>query len=273
MSPIRRLYSRFTQNERARKAGRAQLKAAKTGDHEQYLSLISAYIDIAHVYFGSTLAESVETRSQRASALFLELWKHIQYAERLSDFEYMLASALIQSTPNNCSIQSPEPLVTKVRRLAPDIRFALLAYEFEKWPIRWVKLVMRMRPTQLHRLLAQARCELCGVNWDSLALEERNCLAEISLSMDESPNIRRNQKISAKTSEFPQVTEIKAEWLELHPQLVEVRHRFIPTQPTREKTLETTLNSIIQVSPIKPPFMDRIVNSVHFSRHETIKIS
>ena len=69
---------------------------------------------------------------------------------------------------------------------------SLLAYEFEKWPIRWVKLIMRMRPSQLHRLLAEAAVTL-WVGWESLAQEERNCLEAISSAMDDSANIRVNQ--------------------------------------------------------------------------------
>ena len=197
----------------------------------------------------------------------------MSYAERLSDFEFMLASALIENAPTDGPISSPEPIVTKVRLLAPRVRFALLAYEFEKWPMRWVKLVMRMRPSELHRLLAEARCELCGVSWESLSTEERDCLECISVAMDQCPNVRTNKALCERISDSPRVLEIKAEWLELRPELVEVRMRFTPDQDAREQVLADILAAIVSVPMQRPGLMDRVVNSVHFSRHERIKVS
>jgi len=47
--------------------------------------------------------------------------------------------------------------VVKLRLLDPDTRFAFVAYELEKWPLRWVALVLRKRPLALHRLFAEHR--------------------------------------------------------------------------------------------------------------------
>lgn len=256
-----------------RKAGRAHLLAAKKKDPEQYLGLIANYIDLAYTYYASCHAEAVDCRRQRVTHLFVQLWRKLGYAERLSDFEYMLGQALIDSSSNQGRITSPEPMVTKVRMLPPRVRFALLAYEFEKWPTRWVKLVMRMRPQELHSLLAQARCELCGVSWDSLASEERACLIQICEAMDCCPNIAKNKAIHTRSKDFPRVMDIKAEWLELRPQLVEVRLRFIPDQSEREQLMTSILDAIDQLPIERARIMDRMVNSVHFSRHEPIELS
>ena len=273
MGSIRRFFNSLKGSTHARKAGRAQLKAAKTEDSEQFLALASSYIDLAHAYYGSTLAEPVEQRRDRVSRLFLELWRNLRYAERLSDFEFMLASALVENASSEGPITSPEPMVTKVRLLPPRVRLALLAYEFEKWPMRWVKLVMRMRPSELHRLLAEARCELCGVSWESLSGEERDCLEAISVSMDQCPNVRANKALSNRISQYPRVLQIKAEWLELRPELVEVRMRFTPDQEAREQVMADILAAIVAVPMQRPALVDRMVNSVHFSRHERIKVS
>ena len=273
MGSFRRFITGLGHTTQLRRAGRSHLKAAKKENREQFLSLVSGYIDLAHAFYGSTLAEPVELRRERVTSLFLELWRNLRYAERLSDFEYMLATALIENAPIDGPISSPEPMVTKVRMLAPRVRFALLAYEFEKWPIRWVKLVMRMRPSQLHRLLSEARCELCGVSWESLALEERNCLEAISSAMDDCTNIEANKVVCERIKTFPRVSEIKAEWLEMRPELVEVRLRYIPEQAERETVLSSILNAISGVPMQRPPLVDRVVNSVHFSRHEKIQVS
>jgi hypothetical protein len=273
MSSLQSFLFRLTHSTPERKASRAHLKQAKTGDAEAYLALCVHYLDLALVYFGGCLHESVETRFARVEQVFTALWQHLPYAERVSDFEFMLASALIDNAPENGPLASSEALVTKLRLLAPESRFALIAYEFENWPLRWVALLMRVRPRSMHRLLSEARCELCGVSWESLAEEERLCLEAVSFSLDNSPNLRANKELSQRVSTYPRVGEIKALWLELRPELVEVRHRYLPVAPDRERLMGNILKSAQTAPMSKPPFMDRVVNTVHFARHARIKVS
>jgi hypothetical protein len=263
---------RHTHANLERKASRSNLRQAKAGDAESYLSLSAKYMDLALIYFGGCLRESTETRFARVEQVFTALWQHLPYAERVSDFEYMLASALLDNAPEG-HIDSSEALVTKLRLLAPKNRFAFIAYEFENWPIRWVALLMRVRPRALHCLLSEARCELCGVSWESLAQEERDCLEAVSFSMDESPNLRANKELCCRTSNYPRVTEIKALWLELRPELVEVRHRYLPSSSDRELLLGNILKAVQSAPMNQPRIVDRIVNTVHFTRYTKIKVS
>lgn len=247
--------------------------AAKKGDAEQYLALAANYLGLAQAYFGNSLHEDRQTRLDRSGQIFTALWQHLPYAERLSDFEYMLASSLIENSPMDGPIHSSDPLVTRIRLLAPRVRFSFLAYEFERWSPRWVTLVMRSKPKALHRLLSEARCELCGVSWDSLSREERDCLEAVSFSFDKCPNLRTNKVLSKRVSQYPRVSEIKAQWLELRPELVEIRHRYLPNQEEREATLNGILADISQRPMQHPALVDRVLNSVHFSRHARIKVS
>ena len=273
MGSLRDYLFRLTHATPERKARRQQLKQAKKGDTEAYLALTSNYLDLSLVYFGGCLHEDFELRISRVEEVFKALWQHLPYAERVSDFEFMLACALIESAPDKGSILSPEALVTKLRMLAPDSRFAFIAYEFEKWPLRWVALLMRVRPHALHRLLSEARCELCGVSWESLNQRERDCLETISVSMDQSPDLRVNKALSRQISTFPRVGEIKALWLELRPELVEVRHRYLLNPENRERLLGSILAFVQSAAMNQPKLVDRVVNSVHFTRHEKIKVS
>lgn len=273
MGSIRRYFFRLFNSTTERKVCRAQLKAAKTEDHQQYLALAANYASLAQAYFGATAHEDAEIRIARVEQIFLGLWQHLRYAERLSDFEFMLSSALIESAPEEGPIQSTEPLVTKLRLLAPRTRLAFIAYEFEKWPARWVALVLRIRLDALHQLLSEARCELCGISWESLCDEERECVKAVSVSLDKSPDIKFNKTLSNRLSLYPRVGQIKAQWLELRPELVEVRHRYIPTQGERDQLLKNIYNSILEAPMDRPPLVDRIVNSVHFSRHRKIEVS
>ncbi|HAV13414.1 MAG TPA: hypothetical protein DCX06_08005 [Opitutae bacterium] len=273
MGSIRRYCFRLFNSTTERKVSRSQLKAAKNEDHEQYLALAANYADLAQAYYGATVSEPAEIRIARVEQVFLGLWQHLRYAERLSDFEFMLASALIESAPEDGPIQSPEPLVTKLRLLDARTRFAFIAYEFEKWPIRWVTLVLRTKLNALHRLISEARCELCGVSWESLSDEERDCLVDVSVSLEKSPNLKFNKALSHRVSLYPRVSEIKSLWLELRPELVEVRHRYIPSQDERDQLLKNIFNVILESTMETPPFVDRMVNTVHFSRHRKIDVS
>lgn len=273
MGSLRDYLFRLTHATPERKASRRHLKQAKNGDTEAYLALTSNYLDLSLVYFGGCIHEDYELRISRVEEVFKALWQHLPYAERVSDFEFMLACALIDSAPQKGTILSPEALVTKLRMLAPDNRFAFIAYEFENWPLRWVALLMRVRPRALHGLLSEARCELCGVSWESLAESERECLEALSVAMDQSPNLRANKVLSRQIETFPRIGEIKALWLELRPELVEVRHRYLLNPEDRERLLGNILH-FVQTAPMnQPKLVDRFVNSVHFTRHAKIKVS
>lgn len=273
MGKLNQYFFRLTHCTPERKASRALLKAARKASPEQYLALASHYIGLVQAYFGNTLHEERKTRLDRTAQIFTTLWQHLPYTERLSDFEYLLASTLIDNSPENSPIRSEDPLVTRIRLLHPRVRFAFLAYEFERWSPRWVALVMRYKLRMLHRMLSEARCELCGVSWDSLSKEERNCLEAISLSLDKCPNLRVNQALSQRIAEFPRVSGIKAQWLELRPELVEIKHRYIPSQAEREVMLGSILSGISRQPMQHPALVDRVLNSVHFSRHSRIKVS
>lgn len=249
------------------------LAAAKKGDREQYLALAANYLGLAQAYFGNSLRENPRTRRDRTGQIFTALWQQLPYAERLSDFEFMLASSLIGNTPENGPVQSVIPLVTRIRLLSPGVRFAFIAYEFERWSPRWVALVMRCKPRALHRVLSEARCELCGVSWDSLCREERDCLEAVSFSFEKCPNLRVNKALAKRVSRYPRINDIKAQWLELGPELVEARHRFLPEREEHEASLNRILSDISQTSMRRPTLVDRVLNTVHFSRHARIKVS
>jgi hypothetical protein len=273
MGQLRRYLLRLTHASPERKACRSLLSAAKKGDREQYLALATHYLGLAQAYFGNSLREHPRTRLDRTVQIFTGLWQHLPYAERLSDFEFMLASSLIDNTPENGPLHSKIPLVSRIRLLKPHVRFAFIAYEFAKWPPRWVALVIRRNPKALHRLLSEARCELCGVSWDSLCHEERDCLLAVSFSFEKCPNLRVNKALAKRIARYPRVSEIKAQWLELVPELVEARHRFIPEGEARDAALDAILSDISQKPMRHPALVDRVLNSVHFSRHARIKVS
>ena len=273
MNSLRRFFFRITHGNPERKANRSLLKRAKSGHVESYLVLVANYIDLPMVYFGTSTHEDFHLRHARVEQVFIALWQHLPFAERLSDFEYMLASALLENTPKSGGLSSPEALVIKLRLLAPKNRLALIAYEFENWPLHWVALLLRIRAHSLHNLLSEARCELCGISWESLAEEERECLEAISAAMDKSPNIRTNKSLSRRVASCPRVSQIKALWLELRPELVEVRHRYLLEKAKREQVLGNILQAV-KIAPMnQPPFVDRVVNTVHFARHAKIKVS
>lgn len=273
MGFTRRFFDWLKRADPARKAARSHLKAAKRGDREQYLALAANYIDLAQTFFGCSFSEPTGLRMARVTQLFNELWQNLPYAERLSDFEFMLAQALIDSTSDQKLTTSKNALVTKLRLLHAPSRFAFLAYAFGNWPLRWIALVMRIKSPALHRLLSEARCELCSIGWESLSTEERDCLEAISAKLDTCSTLRVNRSLSKRMSQVPRVKEIKALWLELRPELVEVRMRYILNQEDREELLSNILDATTAEAMQRPALVDRMVNTVHFSRHSKIKVS
>jgi hypothetical protein len=270
---LRLHYMRLIHASPERRASRALLSNAKKGDFEQYLALASHYVGLVQAFYGNTLHEPAETRMARTGQLFIALWHNLRYAKRLSDFEYMLAEALINSGLDDGPIISPEPLIMRIRMLSPRVRFAFLANELDQWPVRWVALVLRIRSRHLHQLLAEARCELCGFSWDSLSEGEQSCLQAISASLEYCPKLKHNIALCKRIHAYPRVGEIKAHWLEMRPQLVEVRHRYLPPPAEDAAILRHILSGITETAMVQPRLVDHLVNSVHFSRRSQIKVS
>jgi hypothetical protein len=273
MRSIRRFFDWFNRSDPARKAARSQLKNAKHGDREQYLTLAANYIDLAQTFLGSSFAESTEQRIDRAARLFYELWLNLRYTERVSDFEFMFAQALIESCSNDHQLTASEPLILRLRQLEPQSRFAFLAYTSGHWKQCWIALVMRVKRRTLHQILSQTRCKLCGISWESLSTDERDCLIAISSQLDSCPNVRACKSLSQRTGSYPRVMEIKAQWLELRSELVEVHMHYQLKQHEREQLLTKILDAIADGSMQRPALVDRMVNTVHFSRHSKIQVS
>ena len=273
MDQLRQSLLRLSHSSPERKASRALLTAAKKGDTEQYLTLAAHYLDLAQGYFETSLQRERQHHLDRTGQIFAALWQHLPYAERLSDFEYMLASSLVGNTPVKGSFHSDDPVLRRIRLLEPQIRFAFLAYEFERWSPRWVSLLMRCKYKALHRMISEVRCDLCGIDWRTLQPEERNCLEAISLSLDACPNLKVNKALAKRLSKYPRITEIKAQWLEIRPVLVEIRHRYILKPEEREACLNRILSDISRKPMRRPALVDRVINTVHFSRHAQIEVS
>ena len=273
MDYIRRPFDRLKRSDHARSVARSNLRAAKNADREQYLALAANYIDLSQTFLGCSFDEPAAERTTRMTRLFQGLWQNLPYAERLSDFEFMLAQALIESSPEKGSLASPEPLIVKLRQLAPSTRFALLAYTCGNWPLRWVALAMRIKGPALHQLLSEARCTLCDISWESLALEEQNCLESISVALDQAPNVRANLALSKRTQAYPRIMTIKAQWLELRTELVELRLRQTSEQERYEHLLTNILSTTADKAMQRPALVDRMLNTLHFSRHDKIKVS
>lgn len=272
LDQLQRFILRATNASPERKACRALLKQAKKGDQEQFLALASHYIALVQAYFGNCLHEEQEIRAERTCQIFISLWQRISYAERVSDFEYMLACSLIDNAPDG-PVESEETIVTRLRLMAPHVRFAFLATELDQWPLRWVALVLRIRTQLLHRILAQARCELCDIPWDSLSKEEQDKLEAVSAGLEKCLDVKANKALAKRLAAYPRISEIKAQWLELRPEIVEIRHKYLPSSEQNEAILKQILTGIADAPMRKPALVDRLVNTVHFSRHSRIKVS
>ena len=75
------------------------------------------------------------------------------------------------------------------------------------------------------------------------------------------------------TANYPRIYSIRGHWLELKSDLVEVKMRYKPDIVNREDILKNLLELTNQTSVIRPAIVDRMVNTIHFSRQRKIKIS
>ena len=90
---------------------------------------------------------------------------------------------------------------------------------------------------------------------------------------DHQPNIRRSKAISKQSHSCPEVTQIKAEWLELRAKIVEIHLRYRISEKEREYILRSLLESVPEAFMQKPGMVDRLINSVHFIKHKSIQAS
>lgn len=274
---IRRSWGRVLQTRRERAAGRAYLKeACLHHSREAFLALAARYINLVYLDSLAVSAVADTPPRERIIRIFSRLWQHLRYAGRLSDFERMLARTLTGNAPSGktaaASLESNAPLL-RLGGLAPLHRFVYITYELEKWPLGWVALAVRLRPSRLHRPLAAARCELCDISWESLEPTERDCLEVLSASFDNHPDLRGMRALSHRFREVPKVAGIKAQWLELRSEMVEQRLLALPEDGERERILHEILEAISQESMYRPALFDRLVNSVRFSRPPRIQVS
>ena len=256
-----------------RSAARLLLKSAKRGDREQYLSLAANYIDFTQYFLSCISGKCKEKRITLVALLFNELWKNLPYVKRLSDFEFMLATALIEGTRDQILTTSSCTIINRIRSLSPQRQFIYLAHTLGNWPLRWIALATRSRPSRMHRILSEIRCELCATSWEALKKEEKKCLEAISVELNNYPNVQINKSLCKRTLAHPRVMEIKANWLELRAELVEIRIRNALDPRERESLLSGILDAITDGSMKQPALIDRMLNVVQFSRHAKIKVS
>ena len=273
MEAIKSILSRSGRLAPSRNTRRAELRAARNRDSEQYLAICSSYLDLVSTYYGCSYSETGEARRKRVTELFIRIWQQLKYTERLSDFEYLLTKLLTEDATPQEPTSSSDPIKELLRKLPPHARFALIAYEMEHWPVRWLALALRKNSKRIHTLLSETRCKLCRINWESLNGEARQCLLAISRMFDHQPNIRRSKAISKQSHSCPEVTQIKAEWLELRAKIVEIHLRYRISEKEREYILRSLLESVPEAFMQKPGMVDRLINSVHFIKHKSIQAS
>ena len=112
MNSLRRFFFHVTHANPERKANRSLLKRARSGHVESYLVLVANYIDFPWSILGASTHEDFHLRHARVEKVFIALWQHLPFAERLSDFSSICWPAHCwKISQNQVASHHPKPLL------------------------------------------------------------------------------------------------------------------------------------------------------------------
>ncbi len=252
----------IARNAAPRPALRKQLRLAIQGDHHVYLSLVDQYLNLVVEYLYLNGGGCTSEVSDTAQRLFFRLWELLPYTSRLSDFERMLTLALI-GEKGSLSI-SHNVLKSKIMRIRPYFRFLLVSHEMENWHRHWISLACRLKSKDLHDLILNMRCEMCGIDTSLLKDEERHCLNEICRDLESPFNLNKRAAMCTTIKQYPKIKDFKARWLEMKCELVELRQEIRLTNQDSERFIKELGNNLHSAKILQPQWVDRVFNIIHF---------
>ncbi len=264
MSPFRHLRRIQHLRDIPRVQLRYWLKVGSRGDKKAYLSLIRCYINLVLEYLYFSGFEVEEERREVARKIFHGAWSRLQYANRVSDFEYLLFRILILHSAPIESIR--DSLARQIANLPPYQRFALVAREMEDWHPYWIGLAGRVKPKTISQWLKDSRCLLAHLESQDLCSRNRRVLKGVSRSFDRDLSDSKKLKLARHLEEYPRVKAFKSEWLELRCALIELRQDLrLPDEDQETFILELGMR-LTADSFIQPLLIHRIFNFLRFNR-------
>jgi hypothetical protein len=252
----------IARNAAPRPALRKQLRLATQGDHHAYLSLVDHYLNLVVEYLYLNGGGPISEVSDKAQRLFFRLWELLPYTSRLSDFERMLALALIGEKGSSSTSQNA--LMSKIMRIRPYFRFLLITNEMENWHRHWIGLASRLKTKDLHDFILNMRCEMCGIDTSLLLNEERHCLNEICLDLESPFNLKKRAAMCAWIKQYPKIKNFKARWLEKKCELVELRQEIRLSNNDSKRFIQALGSNLHSAKILQPQWVDRIFNTIHF---------
>ncbi|MFW5883031.1 MAG: hypothetical protein ACOCVG_01555 [Verrucomicrobiota bacterium] len=249
----------------SRRERRQSMRAAARGDRSAFLGLTRAYLPLAAEYLAlSGYADSAE-REAALVRLFAELWTRVSYAQRLSDFERMLAEALIQTPAQELDECG---LAAQVSSLDSRNRFLLVAHELEDWPLRWLGLATGLKVEDLRARMVRLRCYFAGLEPASLDDRGHHALHCIASTIGQPLTLKQQAHLCETVRQSEAVKEFRANWLEVRCDLIERRQDLRGELEQRQADiLHGIANAITYAEPRRPRIVEQVANRLAFSRY------
>lgn len=243
---------------------RALLRQAARGDRQAYVALAAEYFDLIseHLYLCNfDRADSL----QKAESLLRDAWRHLPYLKRLSDWERFLAARLMEVEVGSTYSREgrrPQALV----ELESEAKFALIAFDLEKWSYHWLSLALRVPPVELRETLFKARCKLLNLDLSTASRKTRRCLERISADLDgQLTDLQRRQVLQNVCSDEA-AKNFKSHWLDYRCHLIEMRQQIRFETHERDAFLESVVKDLSLEGMLRPSILTRLRNLFSFQQ-------
>lgn len=241
---------------------RRQLRLARKGNLHAYRLLAAPYFNLVteYLFFCNWNRDEI---LRQAELVFRETWKRLPYLNRLSDWEQLLATTLVQvvQAPDR---PSPIERPGRLAYLDPKDKLAIIAFDLENWSYYWLGLALRKRPDEVGETLLRARCEILGFEAGREDRPVRRLLRQVSEDIDGQICGRKRSQIQQRLARNPVARDFKCRWLEVRCSLVETR-QDVRFSPEERRVFLGALENLSKEEMMRPPLTARARNLVSFA--------
>lgn len=248
---------------------RRQLRLARHGHLHAYRQLVDSYFDLVTEYLFLCNGDRHAVLHQ-AETVFREAWKRLPYLKRLSDWEHVIASTLINIRTAPAALPADHG-PGRLKLLEAREKFALVAFDLERWSYYWLGLALRQSPETVGLTLFHARCRLLDFDPGNGKRPVSQLLKQVSRDLDGEVPPRKRGPIQQRLSRNPTARDFKSRWLDARCELIEMRQRMRFPAEDRNRLL-AALESLSREEMMRPPLRARARNLVSFTGAPTPEI-
>ena len=253
-----------TERRRQRNAIRALLKRAVRGNAHAFAQAASHYTDLISEYLYLCGYSCPQTRLFHIQQILTHCWKYLPYVRRVSDFERFLMVQLENYDKTSSPLlYGPHAYLNELNHMQ---RFLLVARIFEKWSLKSLRLALRCGSKDLSKALMALKCQLVDFKWSRLKEDEQLQVFRVSEQLEGNLSPRALRKVSSEISRYFHAQTFKADWLEYHCLLTELRFGMQLEAQEQDELRERLIDLIRQQPMERPRLSDYLINQIAFVR-------